>query len=378
MSAELLFVFGITLAGYAFAGYPLLVLLLSRWWGQKPGIGVMHVPITVVIAARNEASVIVARLTNLLQTDYPRYLISVVLVDDGSTDDTAALAEALEDPRLRVIRHQHSRGKAAAINSAMALVDSRFTVFADARQRFTRGTLDALLAPFADPRIGVVSGEVVPAGQVPGANAVAAEGSYARLERALRRAEARLDWAHAASGAVYALRTELFRRLPEGLILDDLYLPLQALRAHHSIWVAPEAVAIDTAGSQLGHEFRRKLRTLSGNWQLIGLQPWLLNPWRNPVFFAWVSHKLARLMAPWALLLALLASAQANGGWLLVAFAVQLAAYALALAALFVPRWTRRIPLSATAGSFLLLNIAALMSLPVYLRNPRLDQVWKR
>lgn len=378
MSAELWFVLGILLAGYAFVGYPLLALLLSRWCGRIPDAGVFQVPITVVIAARNEAQVIVARLTNLLQTDYPRHLISVVLVDDGSTDDSAALAEALEDPRLQVIRHGCSRGKAAAINSAMASVDTSIIVFADARQRFERGTLDALLAPFVDPRIGVVSGEVVPAGQSPGAHAVAAEGSYARLERSLRRAEARLGWAHAASGAVYAMRSDLFRPLPEGLILDDLFLPLQALRAGYSIWVAPEAVAVDAAGSQLGHEFRRKLRTLSGNWQLIGLQPWLLNPWRNPVFFAWVSHKLTRLLAPWGLLLALLASAQADGGWLLAAFALQLSAYSLALAALLGPRWTRRIPLSATAGSFLLLNAAALLSLPVFLGNPRLDRIWKR
>lgn len=378
MSAQVCFVVAIALAGYAFAGYPLLALGLSRWRGSTPASGAAQVPITVVIAARNEAPVIVARLANLLQTDYPRRLVSVVLVDDGSSDGTAALAEALRDPRLQVVRQESARGKAAAINKAMDRVGSPVTVFADARQRFTRATLGALVAPFADPRVGVVSGELVPAPRSPGGHPVAAEGSYARLERALRHAEARLGWGHAASGAVYALRSELFRPLPEGLVLDDLFVPLQAVRQGYLVRVAREAVAIDEAGTRIGHEFRRKLRTLAGNWQLIGLQPWLLLPWRNPVFFAWASHKLARLLAPWALLLALLASAQADGGWLQVAFYLQLAAYALALAALAGPRWTQRIPLAATAGSFLLLNAAALLSLPVFLGNRRLDRIWRR
>ncbi len=376
--AALLFLAGIALAGYAYAGYPLIALLRARHRGQVPATSSEAVAITVVIAARNEADGIVARLENLLHTDYPAQRIAVVLVDDGSSDATAGLAEALGEPRLRVIRNLQPRGKAAALNRAMAEVGSPITVFADARQRYTHGTLGALVAPFADTRIGVVSGEVVAARCQPGGHPVAAEGSYARLERALRRAEAQLGWAHAASGAVYAMRSALCQPLPEGLVLDDVYQPLQALRRGYAIWVAPDAVALDSAGCHLGHEFRRKLRTLSGNWQLIRLQPWLLDPRRNPAWFAWYSHKLARLLAPWGLLLALLASMQAGGGWLLAALYLQLAAYALALAALFAPRWMRRIPLAATAGSFLMLNVAALLSLPVFLGNPRLDRVWKR
>lgn len=376
--AVLLFLGGVALAGYAYAGYPLLAMLLARRRGRTPATSDVPLAVTVVIAARNEADGIVARLGNLLDTDYPAQRIAVVLVDDGSSDGTAALAEALGEPRLRVIRNLQPRGKAVALNRGMAEVGSPITVFADARQRYTLGTLGALVAPFADPRIGVVSGEVVAAQRQPDGHPVAAEGSYARLERALRRAEARLGWAHAASGAVYAMRSALCQPLPEGLVLDDVYQPLQALRRGYAIWVAPDAVAVDSAGSQLGHEFRRKLRTLSGNWQLIRLQPWLLDPRRNPAWFAWYSHKLARLLAPWGLLLALLASMQAEGGWLLAALYLQLAAYALALAALLAPRWTRRIPLAATAGSFLMLNVAALLSLPVYLGDPRLDRVWKR
>src|SRR5690606_13408944 len=128
---------------------------------------------------------------------------------------------------------------------------------------------------------------------------------------------------------------------------------------------APRAVALDVPGSELKREFRRKLRTLAGNWQLVADQPWLLLPWRNPVFFAWFSHKFLRLLAPWALLLALVASAVADAPLVQALFWLQLAGYAIAVTTVLFPAVARRVPLAGTAGSFLALNAAALLSLPL-------------
>jgi poly-beta-1,6-N-acetyl-D-glucosamine synthase len=381
MNAELLLWLSLGLAAYTFVGYPLLAWLLARRYGAMPaipaGYGRSCPPLTVVVAARNEAGAIAARVGNLLGCDYPAARLRVLVVDDGSDDGTAEAVLAIGDPRVEVLRLPAPLGKAAALNAAMARVGSELTVFADARQRFEPAALRELAAPFADPRIGAVAGELR-IGDDRGDGTAAASGAYWRIERALREAEARLGWAHAASGAIYAIRTALFRPMPAGLLLDDVYTPLQVVRAGQRIWVARDAVAHDVAGSEIGREFRRKLRTLTGNWQLIAAQPWLLDPLHNPVFFAWSSHKLARLIAPWALLAALLTAALADGPLAQLAFWLQLAAYALALAALAFPRHTRRIPLAGTAGSFLALNAAALLSLPVWLgaRNP--GHLWKR
>jgi poly-beta-1,6-N-acetyl-D-glucosamine synthase len=378
MNYELLLWLSLALAAYAFAGYPLLAILLARRHGEPPAPrgGVALPSLTVVIAARNEAANIHARVRNLLDSDYPAERLQVVVADDGSDDGTAAAVQSIADPRVRVCRLDRPAGKAVALSTAMSGVDSELTVFADARQRFATDALRALALPFADPEIGAVAGELVI--QSSGGNAVAGNGSYWRIERALREAEARLGWAHAASGAIYAIRSTLFRPIPPGLLLDDIYTPMQVVRQGKRIWMARDAIAIDIATEQLGHEFRRKLRTLTGNWQLIAAQPWLLSPRKNPVFFAWASHKLARLIAPWALLAALLTAAVATGPLAQLAFWLQLAGYALAVAAIAFPRLARRIPLASTAGSFLALNAAALLSLPVFLGGREHGRLWKR
>lgn len=377
MSAEPWFFACLTLAAYAYAGYPLLAVCLAARRGRDARRGGERPPLTIVIAARNEAARIGARLRNLFECDYPADRLRVLVVDDGSDDATEAAARAIGDARVRVLRLPRAGGKAVALNAAMTQVATPFTVFADARQRFETRTLAELIAPFADPRVGVVSGEVRIAEAGDDADPVAAEGTYGRIERRLREAEARLGWAHAASGAVYAIRTRVFRPLPAGLLLDDVFTPLQALRDGLRIWVARGAVAIDEPGRELQHEFRRKLRTLAGNWQLIAALPWLMRPRANPVFFAWISHKVLRLLAPWALLGAFVASAFADSPVVRLAFWLQVAAYAMAAATLLAPRLMRRVPFAATAGSFVALNAAAFLSLPVWLGSRDLARLWK-
>lgn len=381
MIAEVVLLLALALALYAFAGYPLLVIARARRrrgpaLPQRPADGDAPA-MTVVIAARNEAERIGQRLRNLLvECDYPADRLQVVVVDDGSTDGTAAAVRALGDDRVRLLQQPAPAGKAAALNAAMAQVDTPITVFADARQRFERGALLALAAPFDDPAIGAVAGELELLADDD--RTVAANGVYWRLERALREAESRLGWAHGASGAIYAIRTALFRPLPAGLLLDDVYTPLQVVRAGQRVVVQRSALAFDRAGEQVDREFRRKLRTLTGNWQLIAAAPWLLDPSRNRLWFAWASHKFSRLLAPWALLLALVASALATHPLAQALFWLQLAGYLVALVAIAAPRPMRRIPMAGTAGSFLTLNAAALLSLPVWLGRRDLGQLWKR
>jgi poly-beta-1,6-N-acetyl-D-glucosamine synthase len=366
------------LAGYTYAGYPLLALVAARLGGKPcPRSCARQTALTVVVAARDEAARIGARLHNLLDSDYPADLISVLLVDDGSSDATAEEAGRVGDPRIRVLRLARPGGKAAALNAALPLVCTPITVFADARQVFTRETLAALVAPFCEPDVGVVSGELRLRSATAPAHAVAADGMYARIERALRRAEGELGWAHAASGAVYAIRTALFRPIPPGLLLDDVYVPLRAVFEGARVCVAPHAAAYDQAGSDLRREFRRKLRTLVGNWQLIAAQPWLLDPFRNPLFFPWLSHKFLRLVAPWALIGMLVGSAASATPFLRALFWLQLLAYATAGLALFRPGAMRRIPLAAAAGSFVALNWAALLSLPVWLSRRDPMRLWR-
>ena len=369
--AEWVFIGAILLAGWTFAGYPALTIWLARRLGPSaaPEAGELAA-VTVVLAARNEAARIGARVANLLDADYPAALLKILVVDDGSTDATAAAALASADPRVEVLSLARPEGKASALNAGMARVTTPLTVFADARQSFSRNAIKAMVAAFADDRVGIAAGHLVLAGEESG-------GLYWRIESALRHAESRLGWAHAASGAIYAIRTPLFQPMPNGLLLDDVWVPLKAVQRGARIADVPEALAFEPAAIAPAAEFRRKLRTLVGNWQLMTAAPWLLDPRRNPVFFPWLSHKLARLLAPWALLLALIAALVSSSPWMRWALIAQLLAYGLAMAALLAPRASRRIPLATAAGSFLLLNLAALLSLPQFLLRPDQARLWK-
>lgn len=369
--AEIIFVAALLLAGWTFAGYPALAVWLARRRQTSPLPEPTELAdVTVVVAARNEAARIGARVSNLLESDYPAAKLKVLVIDDGSTDATPAAALASGDPRVEVVSLPRSRGKAAALNAGMRQVTTPLTVFADARQAFSTNAITALASVFTDDRAGVAAGRLVLAGDE-------SSGLYWRIESALRRAESTLGWAHAASGAIYAIRTDLYQPLPEGLLLDDVWIPLQALKRGFRIVDVPEALALEPHAVAPPAEFKRKLRTLVGNWQLMRAAPWLLNPWRNPVFFPWLSHKLARLLAPWALLLALIASIISTSPWMRGALIVQLLAYTIAAAALLAPRAARRVPLATAAGSFLLLNLAALLSLPQFLVRPEGSTLWK-
>jgi biofilm PGA synthesis N-glycosyltransferase PgaC len=379
VNAELVFWICIALVAYAYAGYPLLVALLARRYGETPYAGAdadadadaEH--LTVVVAAYNEESRIAARVRDILDQDYPRERLQVLVVSDGSHDGTARAAAAVDDARVRVLELPANAGKAVALNAAMRMVDSPLVAFTDVRQRFAPGALRALVAPFADPSVGAVSGELIIASSGGADDGV---GLYWRMEKRLRSDEARLGWLHGVTGAVHAMRRPLFRPMPPGTVLDDMWMPLQVLRCGHRVWMAREAIAFDRS-ADIEEEFQRKLRTLAGNWQLIARLPWLLVPGRNPVFFAWFSHKFLRLLVPWALLLALAASVLADGPLYRVMLLLQLLAYAGAFAALLRPKLAARLPLLPAAGSFVMLNFAALLSLPASLAMDP-SRLWKK
>ncbi len=373
MSAVVFWV-SIALVLYTYLLYPVLVLLLARNRGRTPQSNAQTPALTVVIAAHNEAQRIEARVRDVLAQDYPLENLRVVVVDDGSTDQTARAA-AIGDSRVHVLRLEQNEGKAAALNVALSKVEAGLVAFTDARQRFAPGALRNLVAPFADPAVGAVSGELSIAAA--GSSVSTDVGLYWRMEVALREGEARLRWLHGVSGAIHAMRRELIPALPPGLILDDMYLPLSVVFSGGWVWMAREAVAIDAPSASTAAEFRRKLRTLAGNWQLMARLPRLLNPFANPAFFAFVSHKLLRLVAPWALLAALLASALAAGDFYFFVMWLQLAAYVGAAAAILWPRAAARVPLLRTAGTFAMLNAAALLSLPACIAlDPR--GLWKK
>lgn len=294
-------VFGL---GYANVGYPLFLFAWSRVRPRPFRRGSHQPKVTVVIAAHNERALIGARLQNIYAVDYPKDRLDVVLGLDGCTDDTAARAREAAGPGVRVVEFDQRRGKPTVLNAVVPSVRGEIVVFADARQRFGRNALKALVAPFADPEVGAVSGELIltrgdgrPLGR--------GLGLYWRLEKLIRRSESEIGSVVGATGAIYAIRRELFEALPPDTILDDVLVPMRIARRGYRVVFEPRARAYDKAPGSLTREFARKVRTISGNFQLFARERWLLGP-GNPLLIQTLSHKALRLLTPVLLALAAL------------------------------------------------------------------------
>jgi len=262
----------------------------------------------------------------------------------------------------RVIELPTNMGKAAALSAGCAEASNDVLVFADARQTWAPEALGHLLENFDDPSVGGAGGDLV-VEEAPGV--MAGVGLYWRYEKWLRRTESRLHSSVGLTGAICSVRRELFRPIPPGTILDDVYWPLRVVMQGHRVVHDDRARAYDRLPDRARDEFRRKVRTLSGNFQLIARLPSVLLPWRNPIWWQFASHKPARLLVPWALLGALGLAAALGGPLYRSLFLVQVACYLVGLAGA-IGLGTRSRVVSA-ASSFLVLNAAAWMAFWVWL-----------
>jgi cellulose synthase/poly-beta-1,6-N-acetylglucosamine synthase-like glycosyltransferase len=260
--------------------------------------------VTVVVATREDSGVVAARIANLLASDYPAELLSVVVALDWASG-LQPHEPSVHDSRVRIIVGDQPGGKAASLNAAVREATGDLLVFTDSHQQFAPDSISALVAALADARFGAVSGQL----ELPEGKRRSLLEHYWRFERRLRRDEAKLHSAVGVSGSIYAMRRALWRPLPAGLILDDLYVPMRLVLEGHRVGFTPAAKAYDSRRSQVETEFHRKVRTLTGNFQLCAWMPGVLLPWRNPVWLQFVLHKLFRLLTPWLAMLFLLAIA---------------------------------------------------------------------
>ncbi|WP_437815397.1 glycosyltransferase family 2 protein [Sorangium sp. So ce1078] len=349
---------------YTYFGYPIVIGILARLWPAQRKEDPSYVPtVTACIPVYNAASYLPAKVESLFALDYPRDKLEVLLYSDGSTDDTVLVARQLaeRDPRVKVIVSEARRGKPIGVNTMLGVATGEVLLMTDVRQPLVSGALRALVRLLADPNAGCVSGNLVLKGS-------AGSGAYWRYENWIRLQEGRFRSMVGVTGPIYAIRRADMGQLPEGVILDDMWVPMRLRLEGRSILFAQDAIAYDDAfGDE--REFGRKVRTLAGNYQLFSLLPALLVPFRNPSWFEIFSHKLLRLGCPWALAALLITStaawvgAEASGdvSWTLYAtralFGGQAAFYLLAALGGAAGK------LGSLARTFVVLNAAAVVGL---------------
>lgn len=373
MTTIALTVFAVSAASilYVLFLYPVLVAVMSRGKGRPVRKAPQTLSVTVLLTVRNGERWIHRKLESILALQYPRELVEVIVLDDGSTDATAEIARSFADHGVRVFELP-AGGKAVALNFGMEAARGDILFFTDVRQTFDPKTLDHLVQCFADPDIGAVSGELIilDGDSLEQANI----GLYWKYEKWIRKALSRIDSIHGASGCIYAMRRELAQPIPPGTLLDDVYLPVGAFFQGYRTVMDDNAKAYDFPTS-LDSEFRRKVRTQAGIFQILWHYPALLGP-SNRMWIHFVSHKLGRLILPWALIAILLSSFWLPDPWPVVALGAQALFYSLALLDCILPEGSMLKWVTSPFRTFVVLMAAALCA-PFALMQPT-DRVWKQ
>lgn len=313
---------------YTYLGYPLLIRLLPTRL-PSPGIANPLSLTSIVVVSREAGAAVARKAEHLLETVGIRLEIVVVL--DGPDPEAQDALKKLGGDRVTVEALPQWSGKAAAINRAVAIARGEVLVFTDVRQRLAPGAVDLLVQRLASPDLGAVSGSFE--FEVTGQPSLL--DLYWRREGRLRSAEAAWHSPVGVTGGFYALKRAYWKPLPEKVLLDDLWVPMNVIRAGKRVGYETEATAIDIAFGPDEAELARKVRTMTGNYQLMLWMPWVLNPMRNPIWWQFVSHKVLRLLTP-------LGSAALLTGVLLIAAEYPLWLGGLALLLLLIGILDRR------------------------------------
>jgi cellulose synthase/poly-beta-1,6-N-acetylglucosamine synthase-like glycosyltransferase len=361
-----------SLVTYTYVGFPTLVLARGAFRPRLHRQSAITPSVSVVIAARNEAAVIAAKLDNLLHLDYPPGCLEVIVASDGSEDGTVAQARASGDARVEVLELTRL-GKAGALNAAACRARGAVLVFTDANSMLAHDALRALVAPMADGRVGGVAGDQR---YQDGAGAASGERGYWNFDRLLKRAESRGGNVISATGALYAVRRELFQPVPDG-VTDDFAVSTSVICQGQRLVFAAGAVAYEPVGASSDAEFARKVRIMTRGLNAVLLRRELLNPRRHGFYaIQLLSHKLLRrLMAPPLIVLGATGASLARRGTVYRAVAAaEGAVLCLGAAGLMLERRRLVGRLLALPAYFCMVNLASLKAAANVLRGCRVER----
>ncbi len=360
---------------YTYVGYAAWLRVRALWASRPVRRGGCEPSVSIVMVVRNEAELLPEKLGNLMDLDYPADRCEIIVVSDGSTDRTNAILEEHRlNPRFHSRLNPVARGKAAGLNDAVELAHGELIVYTDARQKIEAGAVRLLVENFADDEVGCASGELM-LGDVGCGEETREPGLYWKVEKKVRQLESASGSVVGATGALYAVRRSLLVRVPPGTILDDVYVPMHVVRQGARVVFDERARAWDRPNLGTRREFSRKVRTLTGNYQLVQLAPWLLT-FKNPLWLEFMSHKLLRLLVPFALVVTLGSAFFLAAPVYRLALSVQLVFYGLGLLAM-VP--LRKGPLNRVtdaAFTFVVLNTAAVVAFANFVTGRK--AVWLR
>ncbi len=364
-------ILGASAALYILIGYPLL-LWLVRFKTAPPVRKDLsfETTVSVIMAVHNGEAQIRAKLDTILALDYPKRLMQILVVSDGSTDGTESIVREYADRRVTLLVAPRG-GKASALNLAFTRATGEVVFFTDVRQPLDPMALRHLVANFADPTVGAVTGEMrLRKGD---AGEQADMDLYWRYELWARDKQTRIDSLFNTTGCIYAMRRSLVVPLPPDTLSDDAALHLMAFFRGYRVIFDPQAIAVDDP-ALAGTEFRRRVRNLSGLWQTFARHPQLFSR-KNRMRLHFLSHKFGRLMLPWAILFAMLGPFGLPNPWRWILLSGGAIFFLLSFLDRFMPKGFPLKRLSSPIRTFVAMNAASMAGIRVFFIDPM--QLWK-
>lgn len=288
-----LFAISAGLVLYAYVGFPVLTWLRSLLW-RRPFRQEQITPrVSIIVCCHNEERSIAEKLANLLALDYPADRCQIVIASDGSTDATEEIVARFVGPRVSLLRLPRG-GKAAALNAAVSQSAGEILVFSDANSMYAADAVAKLVAPFADLSVGGVAGNQVYRRSYDAGAAAAGEMKYWDFDRSMKIWQSRSGNTTSATGAIYSIRRELFRPVPEG-VTDDFVTSTRVIALGKRLVFAPDAVCYEPVAGAAKAEWGRKVRVITRGLRGVWTMRELLNPRRHGFYSLQLfSHKVLR------------------------------------------------------------------------------------
>ena len=357
---------------YTYAGYPLLLALVSALRPKRVRREEFEPTVTIIITAYNEERALAAKLENTLALDYPPQLREIIVASDCSNDCTDEIVRKFSARGVRLCRQPERLGKTAAQNAAVAQANGEIIIFSDATSHYQPNVIRKLMPNFADPAVGCVAGRLV---YVDPTDSRVGRGtrSYWGYETFLKKHESRAGSLIGASGCLYAVRRSAYVPLYHEACSDFIIatkMVEQGLRAIYE----PNAVCAEETNRRSDAELKMRVRVIAQTFTDLWRHRAMLNPFRSGFFAVQLlSHKVMRYLVPFFLIALFGASATLATSSIVyrLLFAAQLLGYGCALLAWLLEKLGIRSRLLALPQYFVLANVASLIGCYQFLRGER-------
>jgi len=386
-SYKILFWASFLVVFYSYAGYGILLWLLVQFKQLFRGkrlseTGRDFMPqVALVVAAYNEEDFIEEKIENSLRLNYPKELLELIFITDGSTDRTVEIVSRY--PSIKLLHSAGRKGKSAAMNRSIEHIQAPIIIFCDANTLLNEDCVKEIVKHYSDPKVGGVAGEKKILQEGINTAAATGEGIYWKYESFLKRLDSALYSTVGAAGELFSVRKELFEPAPEGTIIEDFVQSLRVCTKGYVLRYEPNAYAAEAPSASIKDEMKRKIRICAGAFQAMILLRELFNVFRYPVLsFQFISHRVLRwTICPPALIVLLLSNILLvifdGSVFFNAALVLQSIFYLMAISGWILANRRIKVKILHIAFYFLFMNLAVFLGFRRFMQNKQ-SVLWEK